>query len=243
MQDRVWFCFTKLGVQSWKGNQNSMGLSWKRLREACMQCLPKQFLLIYFIYRRPEGNSIPIYESVGQKSPVSDSSRSLRVLWESVVLFRWQNVLRTSLQSFSFPWSEVARTGWCSQTDTNWSLILFFCVCVCVCEDFCYGWCTSGFYCTPEFSLCFKRQNRKRNTSTVKCAGNILKRSYKGWMDLLHPRLLSFQYFFLEEEGENVPFQEASHCWMQGIKLTLNIKMTGSQTNLNWNLKSWMFHK
>lgn len=68
-----------------------------------MQCLPKQFLLIYFIYRRPEGNSIPIYESVGQKSPVSDSPRSLRVLWESVVLFRWQNVLRMSLQSFSFP--------------------------------------------------------------------------------------------------------------------------------------------
>lgn len=118
----------------------------------------------------------------------------------------------------------------------------FFCVCVCV-KSFAMAGATSGFYCTPEFSLCFKRQNRKRNTSTVKCAGNILKRSYKGWMDLLHPRLLSFQYFFLEEEGENVPFQEASHCWMQGIKLTLNIKMTGSQTNLNWNLKSWMFHK
>lgn len=48
----------------------------------------------------------------------------------------------------------------------------------------------------------------------------------------------SFLYFFLEEEGENVPFQEASHCWMQGINPTLNIKMTGSQTNLNWNLKS-----
>lgn len=47
-----------------------------------MQCLPKQLLLIYLIYRRPEGNSIPIYESMGQKSPVSDSSRSLRVLWE-----------------------------------------------------------------------------------------------------------------------------------------------------------------
>lgn len=37
MQDRAWFCFTKLSVQSWKGNQNSMGLSWKRLREAQMQ--------------------------------------------------------------------------------------------------------------------------------------------------------------------------------------------------------------
>lgn len=37
MQDRAWFCFTKLSVQSWKGNQNSTGLSWKCLREAHMQ--------------------------------------------------------------------------------------------------------------------------------------------------------------------------------------------------------------
>lgn len=49
---------------------------------------------------------------------------------------------------------------------------------------------------------------------------------------------LSFMYFFLEEEGGNVLFQQIPHCWMQGINLTLNIKMTGSQTNLNWNLKS-----
>lgn len=33
-----------------------------------------------------------------------------------------------------------------------------------------------------------------------------------------------FTCFFLEEEGGNMLFQEAPHCWMQGINLTLNIK-------------------
>lgn len=53
--------------------------TWGMHRCICGICkikLAKQLLLIYLIYRRPEGNSIPIYELVGQKSPGSDSEKS-----------------------------------------------------------------------------------------------------------------------------------------------------------------------
>lgn len=36
-------------------------------RHTCKSTLPKQFLLSHLIYRRPEGNSTPIYEPMGQK--------------------------------------------------------------------------------------------------------------------------------------------------------------------------------